>query len=57
MNDDYNDTNEYEIRKLEYNDFIIVEQMNRDPDCDGDDVICSFKFKKDKFPTKWEIEK
>lgn len=57
LNDYYNDIKDYKIRQLEYNDFIIVEQMNRHPDCDMNDVILSFKFKKDKVPKKWEIEK
>jgi len=57
LNDAYEDISEYEIRKLEYNDFVILEQMIRDPDCDMDDVISSFKFEKSKAPKNWKIEK
>ena len=57
LNDDINGTPEHEIRRLEYNDFVILEQMIRSQDCDIDDVILSFKFEKSKAPKKWDLEK
>lgn len=57
LNDDYAKSDKHEIRKLEYNDFVILEQMVRNKDCDMDDIIISIKFKKDKLPKKWKIEK
>lgn len=56
LNDDYVEDDMYKIRKLIYKDFIILEKMIRSSDCDFDDVIHSFKFKKNKVPKKWKIE-
>jgi len=56
LNDEINNTLKHEIRKLIYNDFIIMEQMIRGQDCDIDDSIFSFKFEKSKVPKKWKIE-
>lgn len=46
----------HKIRKLEYKDKVILEQMCRNPDCDENDLIVSKKFNKDKVP-KWKIER
>ncbi len=56
LNDDYKDDSTYEIRKLEYKDKVIIEQMVREEDCDSDDFITSKKFNKNKVPKKWKIE-
>ena len=57
LNDDYSETYKHQIRKLTYNNFVVLEQMIRNEDCDFDDVIISQKFDKKKVPKKWEIEK
>jgi len=61
LNDDLNMfdgvSKNYEIRKLEYKDKVIMEQMIRDEDCDANDYIVSRKFDKSKAPKKWKIEK
>jgi len=31
----------YPIRRLEYSDYVVLEQMQRHPDCDTDDIIVS----------------
>jgi hypothetical protein len=46
----------YQIRKLEYKNIVLLEQMQRHPDCDIDDIIMSFKFIKGQEPTDWKIE-
>jgi hypothetical protein len=46
----------YQIRKLEYKNVVLLEQMQRHPDCDVDDVILSFKFDKIEEPKEWKIE-
>ena len=46
----------YSLRKLAYDNFIILEQIIRANDCDIDDIITSSKFDKDKEPSDWEIE-
>lgn len=46
----------YEIRKLEYKDVIILEKMIRNKDCDVDDYILSYEFKKGCEPKDWKIE-
>ena len=46
----------YDIRRLTYGDFVILEQMNRTNDCDFDDIISSSKFRIDKEPDDWRIE-
>ena len=45
----------YSMRRLIYDDSVILEQMIRVNDCDVDDVIISSKFDKEKEPD-WEIE-
>lgn len=52
---DYNE--EYPIRRLEYSDNVILECIERDCDCDVDDVILSVEFKLKDEPEDWEIEK
>ena len=56
LNDTCTGTKYYSIRKLSYQNFVIMEQMIRDPDCDIDDVITSEKFKKDNVPENWRID-
>ena len=56
LNDEYNNKEEHEIRKLTYKDFIVLEKMIRTTDCDLNDVIISNKFKKEEAPKEWEIE-
>ena len=56
LNDsDYPD-NYYNVRKLTYGNFVILEQMIRNGDGDFDDFITSSKFTKDKEPNDWQIE-
>ncbi|MFA6073945.1 MAG: hypothetical protein WC758_07560 [Candidatus Woesearchaeota archaeon] len=55
-NDDYALSDKHEIRRLDYNDKVILEQMRRNDDCDFDDLIISLKFEKSKVPKKWKIE-
>ena len=56
LNDpDYPD-NYYNVRRLTYGNFVILEQMIRERDCDFDDFITSSKFTKDKEPDNWQIE-
>ena len=56
LNDpDYPD-NYYNVRKLTYGNFVILEQMIRSVDCDLDDIFISSKFIKDKEPDNWQIE-
>jgi hypothetical protein len=50
------DNTNYPIRKLEYNQVVILEKMIRSEDCDENDIIRSFKFKKKDVPKKWKIE-
>ena len=57
LNDQYENRDIYEIRKLEYSKYVIIEQMVRHPDCDSDDVIYSKKYMKGKEPTITELEK
>ena len=56
LNDTYTGTKYYCIRKLTYQNFVIMEQMIREPDCDIDDIIIATKFYKDSVPDNWEIE-
>ena len=49
LNDDMDwsgDDKYYEIRKLEYKDEVVIEQMERHPDCDIDDIIVSYQMNK-----------
>jgi len=54
LNDDEGKT--YMIRKLEYQDTVVLEQMLRTSDCDMDDSIISVEFNKSKEPKDWSIE-
>lgn len=56
LNDSYSGTHYYYLRKLSYQNFVIMERMVRDPDCDIDDVIKAEKFEKDNVPENWELE-
>ncbi len=56
QNDYYNCVENYELRKLTYQNFVIMEQMIREDDCDVDDCIIAVKFGKDNVPENWELE-
>lgn len=47
----------YQICRLEYGDYVVLEQMLRSDDCDSNNMLVSYKFKKDKVPKRWKIEK
>jgi hypothetical protein len=58
-NDD--DRSHYDMRRLEYSDtagqvYVILEKIDRSSDCDSDDHIVSFEFKKELEPKNWKIE-
>jgi len=57
LNDNYAKTDKHLIRKLTYKNFVVLEQMRREKDCDSNDVIISKKFNKNKVPKNWKIEK
>ena len=46
----------YDIRKLEFEGIVILEQMQRSHDCDTDDMIISVKFDKGSEPKTWPLE-
>ena len=46
----------YDVRRLDYNNFVILEQLVRTNDCDFDNIFTSSKFNKDKEPDNWQIE-
>lgn len=46
----------YEIHRLQYSNYVILEQFERDRDCDTDDIIVSHEFLVDKEPEDWPIE-
>jgi len=46
----------YEIRKLEYRDRVMLEQMHRTHDCDSDDTLISAEFPKIEAPMNWPLE-
>ena len=56
LNDDYNGIDFYPLRKLEYEGFVVLEQIIRTTDCDTDDTIISKSFPKDKIPKRWKKE-
>ena len=57
QSDHYLGIEEYELRKLTYSTFVIMEQMVRDDDCDVNDVIVTRKFHKDNVPEDLELER
>lgn len=56
LNDDYNGINRYPVRRLEYQNTVILEQMQRTHDCDMDDCLVSCRFKKGEEPKDWKLE-
>lgn len=50
------ETREYAMRQLEYKDVVLLEKIIRNSDCDIDDYIISYEFKKGYEPKDWEIE-
>jgi hypothetical protein len=56
LNDMYNDRKEpYQLRQLNYKDITILEYVEKDADCDTDDVILSQKFTRDNKPKEWQL--
>lgn len=47
------DNQKYLIRRLQYRDIVLLEQMVRTCDCDADDVICSYTFNLTSEPKVW----
>ena len=45
----------YEMRRLEYRDLVILEQLIRHYDCDVDDLVVSEKFSLEQEPKDWQI--
>lgn len=56
-NDCWNGIDDYDLRILIYKGGVILEQMRRTCDCDGDDVIVSEVFNFDEMPDKWALER
>lgn len=54
LNDNEED-NEHILRQLNYQGFTILEYVEKDADCDTDDVILSWKFEHSKLPEDWQI--
>lgn len=50
----YGDDTYYSLRRLVYKDIVILEQIEKDVDCDTDDIIISHRFPKEKEPEDWE---
>ena len=51
------DTINYRLYRLEYNGKVILERMERHPDCDMDDLIVTFEFTVESEPKEWELER
>jgi len=56
LNDDYTANDTYTLRKLTFENKIVIEQMQRTYDCDSDDIIVSIEFDKKTFPKKVPLE-
>ena len=56
LNDEEEDRENYPIRRLAWDDHVVLEQMLRSPDCDGTDVVRSVRFRKDNEPQEWPVE-
>ena len=56
ISDSFMGIDSYAIRKLTYGKNVMLEQMQRDPDCDGDDLLVSFEFDQDDQPEQWPLE-
>lgn len=46
----------YELRRLEYKNKVILEQISQDADCDTDDIIRSHKFNILEEPKDWKYQ-
>jgi len=59
LNDDLpnDESKKYKLRRLEYKDKVIIEQIIRNTDCDINDVIISKEFKKGEEPKDFELER
>lgn len=51
---DFEDTPPYKLRRLQYDGWVILEQITRDADCDVDDTISSHTFLLNKEPKDWQ---
>jgi hypothetical protein len=51
-----NDIGNHRLRRLEYKGSVWLERMERHPDCDCDDWIKAYVYKKEEEPENWEIE-
>ena len=56
LNDGFDYVNFHEVRRLQYRNTVILEQMRRSSDCDMDDYLESFTFDLDKEPKEWPLE-
>ena len=45
---------QYDIRRLEIGDIVLLERMERHPDCDMDDYLVSVEFSKKNEPKNWK---
>jgi len=46
----------HQLFRLRYNTVVLLEQMQRTKDCDGDDMIVSYKFPLASEPKMWDTE-
>jgi hypothetical protein len=56
LNDMMSYIHTYWMRRLSYNDKVILEHILRSWDCDVDDIICSEKFDVAHEPQDWKLE-
>lgn len=53
-NDEFFGENPYELRRLSYRGFVVLEQIQKTSDCDSDDMIISQKFTRETEPKVWQ---
>jgi len=51
---DFEDTPPHKLRRLQYDKWVMLEQMTRDADCDVDDIISSHTFLLEEEPDNWQ---
>jgi hypothetical protein len=51
-----NDNQEYALRRLRYDDKVVLEYIQRSHDCDIDDCIDSAEYDASNEPTQWVLE-
>ena len=56
LNDEYysDEPKSYNLRRLQYDKFVVLEHIEQDAGCDVDDVIRSSKFNLDQEPKDWQ---